>query len=348
MILISANAFAQKSKNLIVVTLDGYRWQELFSGADEELINNKAYNTKETIKCRYWRETAAERRTTLMPFFWGTIAKQGQVYGNRTLGNFVNVRNPYWISYPGYNELFTGYPDTAVNSNSFPDNPNVNVFEYLNNKKEFNGEVAIFGGWNVYGRIFNRERSKLPINNGFAKVRGENLTEVEVALNLQQDLMPQIMGPAERPDVITYPLAKEYLMKRKPRVLYLALADTDAFGHQGKYDYYLDAGRKSDAILEDLWNYLQSDPFYKDQTTLFITTDHGRGKGRLWTSHSRSIPYCDEIWMAAIGPDIKPLGEQATAGQLYQNQVAKTLAAILDVNFKSKNPIGDKIKSFFK
>ncbi len=226
------NAFAQKAKNLVVVTLDGLRWQELFMGADEELINSKTYNTRETIKEKFWRETAEERRAVMMPFFWNTIAKEGQVYGNRNFGNFVNMKNPYWISYPGYNEIFTGYPDSAVNSNGHPNNPNVSVFEYLNNKKEFNGKVAIFGGWNVYGKIFNAERSKLPINNGFSKFRGDSLSDVQVALNLQQELMPEIMGPSERPDVITYPLAKEYLKLNKPRVLYLALADTDAFPAQ--------------------------------------------------------------------------------------------------------------------
>jgi hypothetical protein len=45
------------------------------------------------------------------------FANHGQLHGNRTKGSEVNNANPYWFSYPGYNEIFTGYPDTAVNSN---------------------------------------------------------------------------------------------------------------------------------------------------------------------------------------------------------------------------------------
>ncbi|WP_343532899.1 alkaline phosphatase family protein [Pedobacter sp.] len=338
------NASAQKTKNLVVVTLDGYRWKELFAGADEELINTKSFITQKNVKEKYWRATAAERREALMPFLWGTIAKKGQLYGNRNQGNFMNVKNRYWFSYPGYNEMFTGYPDTLVNSNTFPPNHNVNVLEFINQQAAFKGKVAVFAGWNAYYRILNQERSKLPINAGWAEFKDPNITPLQQFLNWQQKLAPQVIGPDERIDAVTYPLAKEYAKQNKPRVLYLALIDTDAFGHQGKYDLYLDAANRTDAILEDLWNYLQSDPFYKDQTTLVITTDHGRGDGSSWKSHKNSIPHCDEVWFAAMGPDTKPLGEIKKAGQIYQNQIAKTLAAFLGLTFTSKNPIGEEIK----
>jgi len=338
----------QKTKNLVIVTLDGYRWKELFTGADEGLINNKSYvplKNQDNAKQKYWRATPEERREVLMPFVWNTIAKKGQLYGNRTLGNFMNVKNRYWFSFPGYNEMFTGYPDTLVNSNAFPPNHNVNVLEFINQQPTFKGKVAVFAGWNAYYNILNQQRSGLPINAGWTEFKGPNITDLQRFLNWQQQLAPQIMGPDERNDAITYPLAKEYAKQNKPRVLYLALIDTDAFGHQGKYDLYLDAAKHTDAILEDLWNYLQSDPFYKDQTTLVITTDHGRGDGASWKSHKNSIPHCDEVWLAAMGPDTKPLGEAKQAGQLYQNQIAKTLAALLGLNFTSKNPIGDVVKA---
>lgn len=344
----SISAVAQKTKNLVVVTLDGYRWKELFTGADEGLINDKAYvaqKYQKDMKQKYWRTTPEERREVLMPFIWGTIAKKGQLYGNRNLGNFMNVKNRYWFSFPGYNEMFTGYPDTLVNSNAFPPNHNVNVLEFINQQSAFKGKVAVFAGWNAYYNILNQKRSGLPINAGWAEFKGPNITDLQRFLNWQQQFAPQIMGPDERNDAITYPLAKEYVRQNKPRVLYLALIDTDAFGHQGKYDLYLEAAKHTDAILEDLWNYLQSDPFYKDQTTLVITTDHGRGDGASWKSHKNTIPHCDEVWFAAMGPDTKPLGEAKQVGQLYQNQIAKTLAAFLGLDFTTKNPQGDAIKA---
>ena len=49
-----------------------------------------------------------------MPFVWETIAQNGELLGNSTYGNNVNVQNRYWFSYPGRSEAFTGYYDSAI------------------------------------------------------------------------------------------------------------------------------------------------------------------------------------------------------------------------------------------
>ena len=100
-----------KTKNVILVSLDGYRWRELFLGADSSLLFNKKY-TKDsawTVQ-KYWAGTTKERREKLMPFTWSHIAKNGQLYGNRTLGNKVDLKNTYWFSFT--------FPGGAVASRS--------------------------------------------------------------------------------------------------------------------------------------------------------------------------------------------------------------------------------------
>lgn len=341
----------QNTQNLIIITTDGYQWQELFRGAD----SGKLFGEKFTSQSRdwriekYWDDDLQDRRKKLMPFFWNYIAQHGQLYGNRDLGNFVNVKNQYWFSYPGYNEMFTGYPDPKINTNSYPPNPNVNVLEFINKQSGFKGKVAVFASWNAYYRILNEERSGLKINAGWTKFEGDHLNSTLQMLNFQQlHLMPKPFGTTERLDAATYPLAKEYLKEEHPRVLYIALIDTDARGHRGQYDYYLDAAHAVDAIVADIWKTIQSDPFYKDKTTLFITTDHGRGYGDQWTSHGSGAAHSDEIWFAVMGPDTKPLGEIKNSMQLYQNQFAKTIAAFLGLNFTGKHPIGETITMVIK
>src|SRR3954467_15066664 len=94
---------------LFIITLDGFRWEELFKGADSTLVNDPEINTDTSmIKALYWADTQEERRKKLLPFFWSVIGKQGELYGNRKYGNYVNVSNPYVLSYPGYSELLTG------------------------------------------------------------------------------------------------------------------------------------------------------------------------------------------------------------------------------------------------
>ena len=344
---LSAVAQQRKTENLVIVTLDGYRWKELFTGADSQLIRTKKYIAGDSAALieRYWAATSQERRKLVMPFFWNTIASEGQLYGNRTIGNNVNVKNRYWFSYPGYNEIFTGYPDSAINSNDFPPNPNVNVLEYINKQSAYKNKVSVFASWNAYYRILNQERSGLYINAGWSELEDKELNETQKVLNEQQAHLPKIFGTTERLDGSTYALAKEYVKKNHPKVLYLAFIDTDAFGHQGKYDLYLDAAHYIDGMIGDLWTYLQQDPFYKGKTTLIITNDHGRGDDEKWTGHFHTIPHSDEIWFVAMGPDTKPLGDITKPGQLYQNQVAKTIARFLGMNFTTRHPIGEPIHS---
>jgi len=111
-----------KTENLFIITFDGLRWQELFTGADSALITNKDYvRDGWDLKQLFWSDSPDERRRKLMPFFWGELAKHGQLYGNRKLGNYVDCSNNMWFSYPGYNEILCGFADDQrIKSNNNP------------------------------------------------------------------------------------------------------------------------------------------------------------------------------------------------------------------------------------
>ena len=88
-------------------------------------------------------------------------------------------------------------------------------------------------------------------------------------------------------------------------------------------------------MLAELWNWVQTTPGYKDNTTLLITTDHGRGsREKNWSSHSTFIRGSSQTWMAAIGPQIQSLGEMKDEGQLYQADIAGTIAQLLGQEFE--------------
>jgi len=342
-------SFAQQG-NVIIITMDGMRWQEIFNGADTSLLNSKKFTSQDslTLVKKYVRTDATERRKTLMPFLWNTISKDGQIHGNRKYDNFVNVRNRYWFSYPGYNEIFTGYPDTLVNSNEYPANPNENVLEFINKQPAYKNKVASFGSWDAFRRILNKERSGIYINDGFDDVPADKSSASIDILNKTQHLLPAIYGSEERLDAMTGLMALEYMKQKHPKVLHISLGETDEFAHEGKYDYYLEAAQHNDAIIRLVWELVQSDPFYKNNTTLLLTTDHGRGLKDDWTSHWSTVPNSDEIWFAVIGKNIPAKGEIKTAGQLYQQQFAQTIAFLTGVEFKTNHPVGEKISILFK
>jgi len=333
-----------KTKNLVIVTLDGMRWQEVFTGADSALIVNKRFtqDSAQVVK-NFWSDDVTERRKKLFPFFWSMIEQKGQLYGNRTLGSFVNNANPYWFSYPGYNEIFTGYPDTAINSNDKNLNPNENVLEYINKQEGYKGKVATFSTWDCFPYILNKWRSGIYVNSDVDTIKLN--TPALQLINDMQFLSPRPIDV--RPDLLTYFAGREYLKAYKPKVLYIAFDETDDFAHGGAYDQYLKAAHAEDAMIQDLWNTLQSMPDYKDNTTLIVTCDHGRGDKikEQWTSHGTKAEGSNQIWVVAIGPDTKALGEVKNNPQLYQRQLATTFAALLGFDFKPAHPVMQPIQS---
>jgi hypothetical protein len=350
-ILVSIASFGQKTKteNIILITLDGMRWQEIFNGADSSFFKQQAMVRDGKLKEKYWRDDVGERRKALLPFFWNTINKEGQLYGNRSLGNFANVTNNQLFSYPGYNEILTGAPDNErVHSNDKFYNPNTNVLEFINAQPAFKGKVAAFGAWEVFPYIINDKRNGILVNAGMMNATGNKLTESEKLLNALNPSLPNIFGET-RLDAPTFYYGFEYLKKNQPRVLYLAFDETDDFAHGGEYAAYLNSANYTDRWISELWSYLQSTPAYKNKTTLIITCDHGRGDdNKTWKDHGQKIPESSQIWMAYLGPDTPALGELKTSGQVYQNQIAKTLAALLGLNYTNEKPVGEAITSVIK
>ena len=351
--LFASTAFAQKGKNtenIFIITLDGLRWQELFYGADSLLIDDSGYvEDPGALVNEFWDHDYQTRREKLMPFFWNTIAKEGQLYGNRKYDNKVDCTNKMWFSYPGYNEILCGFADDErINSNDKKPNPNVTILEYLNQQKKYKGKVSAFGSWDVFPYILNEERSGVPVNAGFAKAQ-EDLTEREKFLNKIQD---EIRGPwgGVRLDVFTHHYAMEELKKNKPKVLYIAYGETDDYAHDGDYDQYLKSAHQTDAYIREVWDFAQSHDQYKGKTTFVITTDHGRGTQPkdTWRDHGASVPNAGEIWIAVIGPDTPALGEIKKAGQYYQNQLAKSAVAFLRIDYSARQEVGKVVSPMFK
>lgn len=335
-LIVCSSAQNFKTENLIFITLDGLRWQEVFSGADSLLVVDTKYaQDPEKLTETFWHPDPNVRRELLMPFFWKVIAKEGQLHGNRKYGSKVNDKNRMVFSKPCYNEIFAGYPDDErINSNSQENNPNPNFLEFLQKQKGFENRIAAFASWDVFPAILHRDRNGLKLNAGFEKAQGDDLTEIETFLNRAQD---EIRGPwgGVRLDFFTHHYAMEELKTRKPKVLYIGYGETDDYSHDDRYDQYLLSARQTDAYIKEIWDFVQKDPQYKGKTTLIIMTDHGRGVYPKvnWKSHSINTPNSDEIWIAAIGPDTPALGEVKKESQTYAMQVARTMVELLGFQY---------------
>jgi len=147
--------------NVILVTLDGARTQEVFGGLDREVLAStlKADQPIEQSPTftRYNAATREERRQKLMPFLWQLMATAGSIAGDQTIGSTVQLRNRLWFSYPGYAEILLGEPhDDTLKSNDPIRNPYTTVLatseSYLKAHPETVNAVvdAVREGWQSY------------------------------------------------------------------------------------------------------------------------------------------------------------------------------------------------------
>ena len=333
-----------KDHNVILVLVDGLRWQEVFSGAEEALMNkaNGGVASVEKLRASLWRETPEARRESLMPFLWTTVAKQGQLFGNQNAGSVMKVSNNFHFSYPGYSEMTVGFADPRINSNNPNPNPNETVFEWLNKKPTFRGKVAAFGAWDVVPAILNRERCGFYINAALEPVTQGRVSPEQELLNKLKAELPHPWG-GEPYDAITFRAALEYIKANCPRVFWLTFGETDEFAHEGRYDHYLQAAHRTDGFLKTLWDTIQQIPQYRDRTTLIVAPDHGRGDGpKGWTSHGISYKGSDNIWLAIIGPLTPALGERLNIPPVWQSQIAATVAASVGEDYAAAVPKADK------
>jgi hypothetical protein len=314
----------QSPPSIIVVTIDGLRWQEFFGGAQSDYFKRDKDGSGGEPEQRFWRADATARREALMPFVWKTIAARGQIFGDKDAGSESRLTNGLWFSYPGYSEMFAGFADARVNSNDKVPNPNVTVLEWLNGRPGFAGKVGAFGSWDVLPSILNADRSKLPIGTGWS-------------VHPSAPDLPRFWsyGPLD-PPVVT--AAVEYLRARKPRVLYVMLGEGDEWAHQGRYDLYLDATRRADLFIERLWTTAQSMPEYRGRTALLVTTDHGRGATvKDWTDHGKDVRAAERTWIALLGAGVPANGLRHDVN-VTTSQIAATIAALVGDDYRAAQP----------
>ena len=335
-----ADGPALKTRAVVLIVMDGFRWQEVFNGAAGELLNAKYGGAQDEaeLKKEFWRNTPEERREAMMPFLWGVVAKQGQIYGNQKKGSVAQVTNGFKFSYPGYNEMSTGYPDKRINSNEFGTNPNMTVFEWLNGKAAFHGLVAVFATWNAFNDIFRNGKSGLFIRAGWDLPWAAQLNEREQRLKALYETTTRVEDD-DTFDSFTHADLVDYLNGHNPKALFVGYGGTDDWAHEGKYDLVLQAAHQDDQNIKELWELMQANPAYHDRVTFIITTDHGRGSGlKQWRDHDYNVAGAENIWIAVMGPDTAAKGEMSSVPRVTQSQIAATIAALLGEDYRAAVP----------
>jgi len=328
--------------NVLLITLDGARVEEMFGGLDLEILRSSLRPGQKVEDSpayrRFWADSAKARREKLLPFFWKTLmVEHGSIAGNSAAGSSVRLANGHRFSYPGYAEILLGEThDAAIKSNDPVRNPFTTVLEVLRERLAVPAEkVATVASWAHFNAIVEHTEGATFVNAG-QEAFGAGRTH-EMLNNLQ--VQTSTPWSDMRYDSFTFRIAMTQLASSRPRVFYLALGETDDWAHDGRYDRVLEAYARSDDYLAELWRWLQAQSEYKGRTHLIIATDHGRGRTtKDWRDHGATVEGAQDVWIAFVSPSMSRRGEWASHAPLSNNQIAATVARWMSVDWNQIRP----------
>ena len=343
-IFVGSASAQERTRNVILITLDGARTQEIFGGLDAEIFRSTNKNFEKTSAYqRFNAATPKERREKLMPFFWKTLmTSHGSISGNRDLKSDVKTTNKLFFSYPGYSEILTGQAhDDVIKSNGHPQNPYPSFLDLLNKKFAAGpNAVAEFSSWDAFMRIATNKPGSFVVNAAYETYPTDN-KEISELFRLQSQVLAP--WPSVRHDYFTFKIALAHMKQHHTRAIHIGFDETDDYAHDKNYERVLDALHMTDKWIEELWRFVESDARYRGKTSIVITTDHGRGNStKDWSDHGEDVPNAQFIWMAFISPEVAVRGEWKDSEIIYQDQIAATLCRFLNIDYSEQNPNAGK------
>lgn len=280
---------ALKTKNVIIIVVDGPRYSETWGDSTHQYIPN-----------RY------------------ALRSEGVV-----LTNFKN--NGFTWTSSGHTAICTGNYEYVENAgNQLPSNPS--IFQAFLKSSGQPTERA----WVV------TSKEKLNVLASCSQPEWTNTYTAKTDC-----------GPGYRSDDTTFNHASNVMKTYHPNLMLINLKDADVFGHGNLWKGYLKAIQSTDAQVKGIYDLIQSDPIYKDKTTLIITNDHGRhtnGVADGFVSHGCGCDGCRQIEFLAIGPDFK---KGVTLNTAYEQiDISQTVAKLL--SFKMESSKGKVMTELFK
>jgi hypothetical protein len=283
-----ASAAPPPAENVVLVMLDGVRWQEFFSNKPWEKLSNDT--------------------DPIFGRFWTGLASQGVIYGSPASRfreeNRITVANPVRVSLPAYQSIMAGATQPCLSNEcgrvtveTFPE-------RLVRGLKLDRRQVATIASWNQISNAFEHVSGATFTNTGQTPLKVEDPSGTHERINKSQEHDPAPWGdPSVRLDKYTFRHALHYLVTQRPRFLFISLNDSDEWAHAGDYPRLMKTLRGYDARLDLLFRTLEKMGEYGAHTTVLVTTDHGRGSGtENWRDHGLGVPEADRIWLYARGP----------------------------------------------
>jgi hypothetical protein len=292
----AAGRYRESPENVILVTWDGVRREELLGGADSYLIERGG------LRSSPWSGAAP---SAIAPFLLGKVAQAQAVFvGDEQLGSEVEVSSRHFISLPSYEVITTGRVQDC-SSNGCREIPQESLLDRLQRELVLSFEqLALISSWETLRKaatVHSLDQPPFVVSSGIESFPSRVSDAHHEELNHSQDRNRPDWGDA-RKDEYTVQHALHYVERFRPRFMMLSLNDTDEWAHRtggtpSRYQNYLNQIRQYDQWLSDLFTLLDRLGEYGENTTVIVTTDHGRGTRSDFDAHNGGLASAGKIWV---------------------------------------------------
>ncbi len=296
---------------VVIVTLDGVRWQDVFLGLDKRHL-----------------PAQSERTDVDIPNLRALMTEQGAALGAPGSMPF-SVSGPSFVSLPGYTQLFTGRADVPCTTNACERTVTPTLVDAVGQR--FGREQAVvLSSWPDIERAAVAQSDNAIVSAGRHGGAGRHVLQElgladTTALGEQSEAAP---GTGDyRPDELTRALALRVLERQRPRLLYVGLGDTDEHAHHNDYEGYLQALEQFDVWLGEAMAMSERLATRGHPVTFFITTDHGRNDD--FANHGGKSE-AGRTWLIAGGYGIR--GTAPSEELRYLSDLGPTAAYLLGVS----------------
>jgi hypothetical protein len=311
---------------VVVITLDGVRWQEVFIGVE-----------RDRARAQGLAEGAVVDAATLMPNLHWLSSTRGAAIGAPNAGAMY-ASGPNFVSLPGYFELFSGNRKGKCTANDCRRVEMPTLADELARDGD-PGAVAVFASWPQLARAASIDPDRILLSAGRGGTNKPELfdTPTLAALAEQGDAAsPKPGHGAYRPDGSTAALGLAYLRSKRPRFLFVGLGDPDEHAHHDDYAAYLGALREADAFIGEVAVSLSAMSASGASTLLVVTTDHGRADG--FTDHGARHPESARVWLVAAGDSVRARGRVRSPQPRYLADVTATIRVLGAVDSQVDHP----------